>query len=44
MAHIHERIDFTASVYVVYENKVLLHKHKKLGVWLPPGGHVELFV
>ncbi len=19
----------------------LLHKHKKLGIWLPPGGHVE---
>lgn len=42
MAHIHERIDFTASVYVVFENKVLLHKHKKLGIWLPPGGHIEL--
>jgi 8-oxo-dGTP pyrophosphatase MutT (NUDIX family) len=42
MAHIHEKIDFTASVYVVFENKVLLHKHKKLGLWLPPGGHIEL--
>lgn len=42
MAHIHEKIDFTASVYVVYDNKVLLHKHKKLGIWLPPGGHIEL--
>ncbi len=42
MAHIHEEIDFTASVYVVFENKVLLHKHKKLGLWLPPGGHIEL--
>ena len=42
MAHIHEKIDFTASVYVVRENKVLLHKHKKLGAWLPPGGHIEL--
>lgn len=42
MAHIHEKIDFTASVYVVRDGKVLLHKHKKLGIWLPPGGHIEL--
>ena len=42
MAHIHEKIDFTASVYVVFENKVLLHKHKKYNIWLPPGGHIEL--
>ncbi len=42
MAHIHEKIDFTASVYIVFENKVLLHRHKRLGIWLPPGGHIEL--
>lgn len=42
MAHIHEKIDFTASILIVQDNKVLLHKHKKLGIWLPPGGHVEL--
>jgi 8-oxo-dGTP pyrophosphatase MutT (NUDIX family) len=42
MAHIHEKIDFTASIYIVFNNKVLLHKHKKLGIWLAPGGHVEL--
>ena len=42
MAHIHEKIDFTASVYIVFENKVLLHLHKKLHIWLPPGGHIEL--
>jgi len=42
MAHIHEKIDFTASVYIVRDNKVLLHMHKKLNMWLPPGGHVEL--
>ncbi len=41
MAHLHEKIDFTASVYIVREGKVLLHKHKKLGIWLPPGGHIE---
>jgi 8-oxo-dGTP pyrophosphatase MutT (NUDIX family) len=42
MAHIHEKIDFTASVYIVYGKKVLLHMHKKLGIWLQPGGHIEL--
>lgn len=42
MAHIHEKIDFTASVLIVFKNKVLLHKHKKLGIWLQPGGHIEL--
>jgi 8-oxo-dGTP pyrophosphatase MutT (NUDIX family) len=42
MTHIHEKIDFTTSVYIVHENKVLLHKHKVLGIWLPPGGHIEL--
>jgi 8-oxo-dGTP pyrophosphatase MutT (NUDIX family) len=42
MAHIHEKIDFTVSICIVYKNKVLLHKHKVLGIWLPPGGHIEL--
>src|ERR1700722_18560265 len=42
MAHIHEKIDFTVSIYIVFEDKVLLHVHKKLGLWLPPGGHIEL--
>ncbi|HEY4255187.1 MAG TPA: NUDIX domain-containing protein [Chlamydiales bacterium] len=32
---------FTATAYVFHEGKVLLHKHPKLGKWLPPGGHVE---
>ena len=41
-SHIHEKIDFTASVYIVHGNKVLLIKHKKLGIWVPPGGHIEL--
>ncbi|MBM3260988.1 NUDIX domain-containing protein [Candidatus Kaiserbacteria bacterium] len=42
MAHIHEKIDFTISVMVVDNGKVFLHKHKKRGIWLPPGGHIEL--
>jgi ADP-ribose pyrophosphatase YjhB (NUDIX family) len=33
--------DFTVAVLVVYEGQVLLHRHKKLNRWLPPGGHVE---
>jgi ADP-ribose pyrophosphatase YjhB (NUDIX family) len=32
---------FTVSVYIVYKNKVLLHLHKKYGVILPIGGHIE---
>jgi 8-oxo-dGTP pyrophosphatase MutT (NUDIX family) len=42
MAHIHEKIDFTVSICIVHENKVLLHMHKKLHIWLVPGGHIEL--
>ena len=26
---------------MVWEGKVLLHWHRKLGMWLPPGGHIE---
>ena len=32
---------FTVAVFVVREKKVLLHRHRKLGMWLPPGGHIE---
>lgn len=32
---------FTASALIIDEGKVLLLYHKKLGVWLYPGGHVE---
>ena len=33
--------EFTATVYILNENQVLLHFHKKLKKWLPPGGHLE---
>ncbi len=33
--------DFTATTFVVWQNRVLLHKHKKLGHWFPPGGHID---
>jgi 8-oxo-dGTP pyrophosphatase MutT (NUDIX family) len=32
---------FTVAVFVVFEQRVLLHYHRKLGRWLPPGGHIE---
>jgi len=31
---------FTVAVFVVREGKVLLHRHRKLEMWLPPGGHI----
>lgn len=33
--------DFTVAVFVVDAGRVLLHLHRKLGKWLPPGGHIE---
>ena len=33
--------DFVATVYVVKDAKVLLVFHKKLNMWLPPGGHID---
>lgn len=32
---------FTVAVFVVWRGHVLLHRHAKLGMWLPPGGHIE---
>jgi len=40
--HIHEKIDFTVAIFVVFQKKVLLIHHRKLDKWLPLGGHVEL--
>jgi len=42
MPHIHYAIDFTVAIFVVHERKVLLVHHRKLGKWLPLGGHIEL--
>jgi len=33
--------EFTVATFVVHDAKVLLLLHKKLGIWLPPGGHIE---
>jgi 8-oxo-dGTP pyrophosphatase MutT (NUDIX family) len=32
---------FTSTVYILHNNKVLLLMHGKLNKWLPPGGHLE---
>ncbi len=42
MAHIHEKIDFTVTVYVVYNDRVLLRMHEKYHCWFGVGGHIEL--
>lgn len=33
---------FTVSIYIVHEDKVLLHLHKKAKKILPLGGHIEI--
>lgn len=32
---------FTATTFLVEGRRVLLHRHLKQGLWLPPGGHIE---
>jgi 8-oxo-dGTP pyrophosphatase MutT (NUDIX family) len=34
-------VHVTGSAVVVGSRGVLLHRHKRLGLWLQPGGHVE---
>jgi len=33
--------DWAVAVFVVWRDLVMLHRHPKLGMWLPCGGHVE---
>lgn len=35
------RICFTASAFLIHQQQVLLIKHKKLQMWLGPGGHID---
>jgi len=42
VAHIHEKIDFTVAIFVVFQGKVLVIHHRQLDKWLPLGGHIEL--
>lgn len=37
----HARICQTAGGFLIHQDKVLLVHHKKLGIWLAPGGHLE---
>lgn len=32
---------FTATAFVVRDGATLLHWHKRLQQWMPPGGHIE---
>jgi len=32
---------FTATVYVVHDGATALHEHPRLGIRVPPGGHVD---
>lgn len=42
MPHIHEAIDFTVGAAIVHRGKALLVDHPRYGMWLMPGGHIEL--
>jgi len=33
--------DFTATAFVVWQGKAMLHRHKRRGSWLPCGGHID---
>ena len=35
------KICYTAAGCLIHQDRVLLVKHKKLGLWLNPGGHIE---
>jgi len=35
------KLCYTAGGILIHEGKVLLIKHKKLGIWLNPGGHID---
>jgi 8-oxo-dGTP pyrophosphatase MutT (NUDIX family) len=32
---------FTATVYLVHDGATALHEHKRMGIRIPPGGHVD---
>jgi len=33
--------DWAVAVFVVWRGQLMLHRHPKLGRWLPCGGHIE---
>lgn len=42
MAHINELYDYTVTVFIVFEDTVLLVHHPRYDKWIPMGGHIEL--
>ena len=42
MPHIHELNDYTVSVFIVHDGRVLMVDHPRYDKWLPIGGHIEL--
>ena len=36
-----DEVHVTGSALVVGRRGLLLHRHKRLGIWLQPGGHIE---
>ncbi len=34
-------VHLTASAFVVGERGTVLHRHRRLGIWVQPGGHVD---
>lgn len=38
---VHQGRHFTVAVFVVHDGRVVLMRHPRLGLWLPPGGHVD---
>lgn len=41
MPHLNYYLDWTVSVFIVFEAQVLLVDHKQLKKWLPVGGHID---
>lgn len=37
----HAKICLTSAAFLIRHQQVLLVKHKKLGIWLAPGGHIK---
>ena len=35
------KTDLVVAGYLIHDFKVLLIHHKKLGIWIPPGGHID---
>lgn len=41
MPHLNYYLDWTVSVFIVFERRILLVDHKQLRKWLPVGGHID---